>query len=480
MDNNNKLKVLLLATIVMVYSNAQAQETWTLDKCIERGLEKNLDIQRSDLLRSVSEANLKQSRYSRLPSLNGGVTHGYNWGQTIDPFTNQFATDRVRNNNVFLNSDVVLFNGFQVNNRIKQGELDLKASEEDLQRMRNDIGLLIAQSFLNVLFNTEQLKAAESQYQISERQVQRMERLVEAGQEAEVSLFDVQSQLASDQLAMTQAENNLILTKLSLSNLLLLSPDEAEVFEISAPTSTATDDLQTPPSVNNLFATAAANLPELRAADLRVRSNEVGIAVAKGGRSPQLFLRGSIGSGYSGNNQIGVGDPTVEFIPIGIVENSLESVLTPRESYEDFQPKDFQDQLNDNFNQSLSLSLNIPIFNGLSTTSNISRAKIDHNIAMLEKERERNQLQQDVQQAHADAVAAERSFEAANLALDAMSQNFTNAEKRFEQDMINTVDFNDAKSRLAVARTQAIRAKYEYIFRLTIIDFYMGKPINLQ
>ena len=159
----------------------QAQEAWSLEQCIARGLERNLDIQRSTFNRDLSEIDLQQGRYARFPNLNAGATHGYNWGQTIDPFTNEFATDRVRNNNLFLQSTVTLFNGFQIDNQIDQAKIDLEASELDMRRAQNDASLLIAQSYLDVLFAREQLKTIEQQITISERQVQRMERLPRRG-----------------------------------------------------------------------------------------------------------------------------------------------------------------------------------------------------------------------------------------------------------------------------------------------------------
>ncbi|NND95049.1 MAG: TolC family protein [Flavobacteriales bacterium] len=457
-----------------------AQDVWTLRQCVDRAWEMNLDIQRSELSNEIAGVNLIQNKLNLLPTLNGGMTHGYNWGQTIDPFTNEFATDRVRNNNLFLSSDLVLFSGFQLQNRLKQSRVDLKASEEDLKRMRNDIGLIIAQAYLNVLFNQEQVKAAESQVEISERQVQRMTRMVDAGQEAIASLLEVESQLASDVLVLTQIENSLVIAKLNLTNLLLLTPTEAEQFDIAPPSETSFDMERPLPSVGEIYGTAKDLLPQLKAAELRVQSSDIGLDIAKGGRSPQLLLRGSIGSGYSGNNQVGVGDSFIQTFPIGVVDGTGEVVITAQESFNDFEPKEFGDQLEDNFNQSLSFSLTFPIFNGFSVTSDISRAKLNYELSQLDKASTNNQLLQDVQQAHADATAARRSYQAAQRSLEAMQLNFENSEKRFEQQMLSPVDFNVAKARLAVVETDAVRAKYDFIFRMTIIDFYQGKPINIE
>lgn len=480
MENKHALSLMLCVGLILTSMTVQGQEPWSLEQCIARGLERNLDIQRSAFNLDLSEIDLKQGQYSRLPNLNGGITHGYNWGQTIDPFTNEFATDRVRNNNLYLQSTVVLFDGFKIGNRIAQSKIDLEASELDMTRAKNDASLLIAQSYLDVLFAKEQLKAMEEQVIISERQVQRMQKLVDAGQEALSNLYDVRSQLASDEFTRTQAENSVEITKLRLANLMLLDPQETASFDITAPGEEILDRDQQLLTVSEIYAQSLAALPEVKAAELRTASSEKGLEIARGARSPSLLVQGSVGSGYSGNNAIPIGDPIIDTTPIGFVEGSNEVVLAPDINFSGFETKDFNEQLDDNFNQSLSFSLNIPIFNRYNTSADIDRAKINNDLNRLNEKDTRNRLLQNVQQAHADATASKRNTEAAQFALDAMQLNFENAEKRFEQEIISTVDFNDAKSRLAQAEIDAIRAKYEYVFRMVIIDYYMGKNINLN
>jgi len=480
MENKYILGLILFVGLSLSSLELHAQDVWSLEQCIARGLERNLDIQRSVFNRDISEVNLKQGQFARLPNLNGGVTHGYNWGQTIDPFTNEFASDRVRNNNLFLQSSVTLFNGFQIHNSIEQAKIDLQATELDMVRAQNDASLLIAQSYLDVLFSKEQLKAIEQQVTISERQVQRMERMVEVGQEALSSLYDVQSQLAADQFTFTQAENSVAIAKLRLANLILLDAQETENFEIEAPSEEVLGREKQLFTVSEIYTQSITALPEVKAAELRTASSEKGLSVAKGTRSPTLSLQGSVGSGYSGNNLVPVGSPILGLETIGVVQSSQELVVAPNVDFESFETKDLGEQLDDNFNQSLSFRLDIPIFNRYNTNSDISRAKINNDLIRLNEQDTRNRLLQDVQQAHADATASSRNNEAAELALAAMQLNFDNAEKRFDQEMISTVDFNDAKSRLAQAEIDAIRAKYEYVFRMIIIDYYMGNSINLN
>lgn len=456
-----------------------SQDTWTLRRCVLTAWERNVDISRGELNQDLRAIDLKQGKYQLLPSLNAGATHGYNWGQTIDPFTNEFATDRVRNNNLFLSSQVTLFNGFTIQNNIKQARVNLKSSEEDLRKVKNDISLFVAQSFLSILLNQEQVAASEEQVAISRRQVDRMQRMVDVGQSALNSLYDLQSQLANDELALTNAENALIISRLNLGTLLLLTPEELAGFELNAPNMESFVIDKEIPNPLVIYATASSHLPEVKSAELQIQSSDVGLDIARGSRSPNISVSGSLGSGYSGNNLIPIGDPIIESQTIGVVEGTGQEVVSPDISFADFQTKSFNDQLDDNFNQSLSLRLNIPIFNQLQASSDVERAKLNYQDAMLRKQGVSNQLLQDVQQAHADAVAARRSYEAALRSEEAMRLNFENAERRFEQQMINPVEFNDAKSRMAITETQVIRAHYDLIFRLTIIDFYMGKAIDL-
>jgi outer membrane protein len=457
----------------------QGQELWSLEKCVAHAMQNNIQVKQSSLNNEVDRINFEQSKYSRLPSLNAGATHGYNWGQTIDPFTNQFASDRVRNNNFFLSSQVTLFNGFQISNTIKQAEVDYEAGKLDVSELKNNIALSIAQSYLNILFNAELIRVAESQVSVSQLQVDRMQKMVDVGQMAIGSLYDIQSQLAADELQLTTNQNNLDIAKVNLMTLLQLSFTDVQTFNVVVPELGELDGASTLESIETHYSSALTLLPQVKAAESRMSSSDINLQVAKGGRMPSISMNGSLGTGYSGNNVVPVGDPILSFDVIGVVEGSDLNVIAPDIDFPGFDTKDFGTQLDDNFNQSLSLNLNIPIFNGLQISSNVQRAKVQRDIANLNYESMKNQVYQDVQLAHTNTVAALRQYQSAEKALTSMQQNFTNAEKRFEQSMINAVDFNDAKNRLTNTESSMIRAKYEYLFRKTILDFYKGKPIKL-
>lgn len=471
------LVCLLIA--VLFHVSTHAQQVYTLKQCVEEAWANNLDIQQGTLTTRISQIDLDQIRLSMLPSLNAGATHGYNWGQTIDPFTNQFATDRVRNNNFFLQSSVTLFQGFQLQNSIKQSRSDLLASEQDLEELRNNIGLFVAQSYLNIALNKEQIRSSQAQLNASTLQVERMQRMVDVGQEAQASLNQLKAQQAADKFQLTQAENALSISKLALSNVMMLSPDAAAVYDI-ADISIDADALSDPPPVMLIYQTALESLPQVKAAMHREESSQVGLAIAQGSRYPLISLTGSLGSGYSGANQLPSGEPDVELVEIGFVEGTNDAVLVPNLSYDQFDTKSFSDQLDDNFNQSLSLQLTVPLFNNYQVSTSIKKAKIGQQIATINAQSVKNQLMQDIQQAHADAVAAKRSYEAAMENYRANELSFSNTESRFEQEMVSTLDYNVAKSQLAIAETSLSRAQYDYLFRMTIIDFYMGNELKID
>jgi outer membrane protein len=285
--------------------------------------------------------------------------------------------------------------------------------------------------------------------------------------------------LAADELQLTTNQNNLDIAKVNLMTLLQLSFTDVQTFNVVVPELGELDGASTLESIETHYSSALTLLPQVKAAESRMSSSDINLQVAKGGRMPSISMNGSLGTGYSGNNVVPVGDPILSFDVIGVVEGSDLNVIAPDIDFPGFDTKDFGTQLDDNFNQSLSLNLNIPIFNGLQISSNVQRAKVQRDIANPNYESMKNQVYQDVQLAHTNTVAALRQYQSAEKALTSMQQNFTNAEKRFEQSMINAVDFNDAKNRLTNTESSMIRAKYEYLFRKTILDFYKGKPIKL-
>ncbi len=470
----------LLAALFGIPFHMMAQQVLTLEQCIDHAMENNLQLKQADLQIKRAAYNKDRAKADFLPSVNAGASYGFNFGRRIDPFTNQFATEQVESGNLFLNGSLTLFSGLTKVYTLKQSNYIWLASQKDVKGAENDLRLNIASTYMNVLFALELLEIAENQLELTRQQVGRTEILVEAGQLPRASLYDLESQMASEELNAVNAENDLIMAKVSLIQLLQMEGVQPENISVSAP---EVDDLEPQslvPGSEEVYSTALSLMPEIQAAEYRIESSKAALSAAKGRNSPTLSLGAQIGTGYSGlNYRQRAGEP--QFIPIGQVVTTGEQVVSiaPQPIFINDGVTPFGDQFRDNFNRNIALNLNIPIFNGWQVRTAVKQARIDLESAQLSFEENKNALYQEIQRAHADAVASFKQFVAAQKAVAALQENYAYAEARFEQKAINTVEFFDFKTRLTNAESNLAQAKFNYLFRTKILDFYQGKPITL-
>jgi outer membrane protein len=463
--------------------NVQGQEgkVWTLEECINYALDHNINIKKQYLNINFQEEVLMQSKLGMLPNFNGYASHGYNWGQRVDPFTNQFATDRVRSNNLYLQGDLNLWSGFQQLNLVKKNKLDFQKAQFDADFFKDDISISVATEYLQTLYYLEFVEMAVNQLDITNQQVERTQKLVDAGTLAKGDLLTIEAQQASEELSLVDAENSLSLAYLNLSQLMELQTPEG--FQIDKPELGLIDqpEMYTP---DKLYTTAVETRPEIKSAEMGVESSEMDLKIARGAYYPRLSLSGSIGSGYSGANQIG-SNPFYEETAFGYFytedpDNPVQPVYTLMPGYESYDPKPFSDQLEDNLNETMNLSLSIPIFNGWSSRSNVAQAKIGIENANLDLQLQKNNLYKILQQAYNDATSAFNRHKAASKKVQATSESFKYAEQKFNVGLINSVEYNDAKKEYNNALSELIQAKYDYVFRITVIDFYLGKPLSFD
>lgn len=448
-----KQRVLSVSLIYSLFLgvSVQAQEkVWTLEECVNYALENNIQVQQSEINQQISKQDLLGAKYNTLPSLNASASHTYNFGQTIDPFTNQFANTQVRSNSFSVASSLTLFNGFRNLNTIKRNQAQLKAAEYDLQKMKNDISLNIANSYLAILFNEELLKNAESQLRVTQGQIDRIDKQVKAGALPEGSLKDIEAQFANEELQVINAQNQLKLSKLNLEQLLRL--ESTEEFEIVSPNLDNFQGVSELVSPGALYLTALEIMPEIKSAEYSIYSAEKTTQITRSNYMPTLSMTGSLGSGFSQNNK--------EFI-----ENELRV-------------KPFTNQLDDNFNKSVSFRLSIPIFNGLSARTSVRQAKLRAQNAQLAYDNTQLVLRQNIESAHNDAVAALKRYRAAEKSVTALTTSFNYTQERFNVGIINSFDFNNEKNRLNNAQSELLQAKYNYIFSTKVLDFYQGKTIS--
>lgn len=468
-----KKSFLLLLMIIPFLGVGQGE--WTLQKCIDYALENNLTLKQTILASDIAKENFSRSKAVLLPSVNGFASHTYNFGQTIDPFTNQFASSRVRSNNFALQASWTLFSGLQNFNNLKQNQYNYLASMYDIEKMENDISMNIALSYMNVLFAEEQLELSRQQLELSKKQVERTTELVTVGTLAKGELLNIEAQLANDEVSLINAENQLSMAYLDLIQLLQL--ESGNKFKIVSPDFEMIEADFESVSTIKIYENALVSLPQIKSSENKLAASEKAMQSAKGGFVPRISLNASVGTGYSGLAKEIESVSFNGYDTIGFTQTTFETVLTP--SYDIIQRNiSFQDQLDNNFNQSVGVTLNVPIFNGWQTKTNYKIAKINTDIRTLELQQAKNQLQQDIQKAYNDAVASLKKYKATEKSIKASEEAFKYTEIRFQEGLINSVDFANALNQLNVAKSERLQSKYDFVFKTKILEFYQGKELK--
>jgi outer membrane protein len=473
-------KYFLLISCLVLITSLKAQEVWTLEKCVEYALSNNIQIKQQMLQVKSGQATVLQDQLNMLPSLNGFAMHGYNWGKTVDRYTNQFATKRVQTDNFYLSSSVSLFDGFQKLNRIRQGKMDLEAANYDNDKFMDDITLGIATGYLQIIFYKELLKTAENQLAATDLQVSRLQRLVDAGALAMGELYNMQAQRATENVQVVDARNNLDLAYLTLTQMLDLP--STENFEIETPDL----ELGAQPSITampeQVYAFALENQPMIKSAEYRLKSAEYMLDQYRGALLPSLSMQGSLGTGYSGaaskviDTYVPAGSEVIGFINI---PGGTQEVYTMK--YDPvWKNNTFSNQVSDNVNKSLSFNLSIPIFNGWSSRTAISKSRLNVENSKYALDLKKLELRKTIQQAYADAKAALNKYQSSITGVEAARESFRYAEQKFTVGSLNSVDYNNSKIMYEKSESNLLQAKFEFIFKTTVLDFYMGKPITLK
>ncbi|WP_428657203.1 TolC family protein [Runella sp.] len=479
----------LLAFALGVSAYVQAQQKYNLQQSITIALENNLQLRQLMLQVQTNQNVFEQSKWQRYPTLNFSGSQGLQSGRNIDPFTNQFVEQKVNFSNFSLNTGVNLFNGYQQKNIIKQNQLNVQATQKDVEANRNALVLNVASAYITLLNNQEQLEFARRQAETTRLQLDRTDRLVKAGSLPQTNLYDIQSQLANDELSIVNAQNNIELAKLTLKQYLNLPA--SEVFEIEAinlPAPSATTPYSA--TLEQVYNAAIKYLPDLDAANLRIESAKTGIEIARGAKLPSITLGGGLSSSFSSAapKQRFVGDggaSTIMDVPsttryvsyAGFSVPVIEKVTVPSGSIQDF---GYFDQLNFNRNASISLSLRMPIFNGYQVRYRIANAIIQQKNLEYQYQIIQNQIRQTVEQAYYSMVNAAKRYDATSRQIASLELSFKAAELRFNAGAINATEYNIAKNNLDRSRASLIQAKYEFLFRTKILDFYQSRSITLE
>ncbi|MDF2157664.1 TolC family protein [Algoriphagus sp. CAU 1675] len=440
---------LILFSGLIFKANSQGSvEPLDLRTAVEIALENNLTLKRSELNQLTNEATLLQNQGSRLPSLSTGASTGYRWGRSINPVTNLFETQRIGNVNVSASSNATLFAGMRVNNSINQAQANLQSGLYNIEATKNSITLNIINLFINVIFNREQVKIAQNQLETTREQLERTSKLVDAGSLPLSDKLDLQAQNATNELEVINAKNSLRISKLQLAQ--AMQVPFTEEFDVVEPELEVNEALMASETPSAIYNTAVEVMPEIKAAEKNVESAEYGEKVARGAFLPSLGVGANLFSNY--------------------VDRAAPGM----------EPASFSSQIENNLSQSVNLQLSIPIFSQFNNKASLQRARVQRQIAEVAELEAKNQLRQDIESAYNSALAAEQSYQASQKRVQSLEESFRIAQQRFDLGAINSVDFQVAQNNFYNAQADLLNAKYTYIFRVKVLDFYLGNPINLN
>lgn len=476
---------LLSLLVFSVFAQAQTQvsgsspEKVSLQACIDYALKNNLNVRSNDLQVEQNLNNYNESKYRKYPTASASTNFNLFTGRNINPYTNGIITNTVGSNGYNLQGGMMIFDGYQTRNNILLNELSLEASRLDLQGLKNQVTLNVIVGYLNVLSQQDLLEIANRQVEVTKIQLERTQKLVNAGSVPETNLFDIKAQLANDELQVVNAQNAVVSAKLTLRQIMNMPADrEIDVVRVEVPNPDIQAYSATPA---HIYEIAQGYLAEVQAADTRIKVAQKGIDIAKGIKMPTIRAFAGFGTtsttvaenisvtqsikeqevGYVNIN--GTRYPAFAFVP---------TTQTTREKI------GYVRQLSGNANGSAGISVNMPIFNGYNTKFRMAAAQIQKKQAEIQSETVRVNLRQNIDQAYVNMSNSAKRYSALQNQVRALEESFRAAESRFSVGSLNALDYNISKTNLDRAKSNLIQAKYDYVFRIKILDFYQNKPLG--
>jgi outer membrane protein len=435
------------------FSSVAAQKQWTLRECCDYAVSHSISIKQRENQCRQQEIQLSTAKSQRLPDLSGSVGQNFSFGRGLTA-DNTYSNTNTSSTSFSLGTSVPLFTGFQIPNQIKMNQLNLEAATADLEKAKNDIRMQVAQAYVQILYNMEIADVARRQVGIDSMQVARIEALVNNGKASGSQLSQQKATLANSRLTVTQAENNLNLSLLTLSQLLELPT--ADGFAIERPnlgegTTAANVSLTTQhsslPTADAVYAEALGLKPEVVAQQLRLKATDHNIAIARAGYMPSLSLSGGLGSNYYTTSK--------------------------------FSSDPFGTQLKNNFSQYIGLNLSVPIFNRFQTRNNIRNAKIEQQNQQLQLDNVKKTLYKEIQQVCQNAIAAQAKYESSTVAMQSSKDAFELMQAKYENGKANLTEFNESKNNYLKSESDLVQARYELLYQQALIQFYRGHDLIL-
>lgn len=427
---------------------ASAQQVITIQQAVDNTLNNNLTIKQAQFSAAITQENLTQSKYALYPNLNASVSPNLTFGRGLDQTTFQVTNQTSLYTSGNLSTNVDLFQGFSKINQIRQNKLLLQADQTNVDKIKNDLILNVVTAYLQVLYNTDLERASKEQLDIANKTLIRENALLDAGNKTLADVSQAKSQVATAELNLTNAQNALSISYLTLGQLMEMQPNQR--FVVQAPLIDNVKAASSTANAEEIYNNALNIFPDIKLANLRSLAAKQAIAVAKGSYSPSLSLGAGLNTSYS-----------YQFDYAGV-----------------FPQSSFADQINQRLGQSIGMSLQIPIFNGFTARSSVRRAKITYQNTLTSEQLAKNNLNKVIFQATTDLKAAESRYSSTQNAFDAQKDAFYVVEQRYNVGLVNSLDYSTAQTNRNKAEIDFIQAKYDLLFRAKVIDYYLGKQIT--
>ena len=466
---------LSLITIVAGCVTIQAQaKKWTLEECVQYAIKNNISIKQTELDSKVALIDKRGAIGKFLPSVNASASHSWNIGLNQDITTGLLQNQTTQFTSAGVNVGIDIYRGLQNQNNLRKANLSILASQYQLVKMQEDVALNVANAFLQVLFNKENLKVQKEQLGINEKQFSRSQELVNAGSIPRGDLLDIKATVALNNQNVIVAENALLISKLSLSQLLQLK--DFENFEVVDDTNINDENNILAQSPSAIYSKALETKIESKIARTNLEIAQKNLEISRGAHMP------TIQGFYSFNSRVAYSDRITGVVPnaasptsvVGFVEGTNQNVLAPNFSRVLGGPEPFFDQFSNNKGQSFGVQISIPILNGFSVSNNIERSKVSLDKSKIAVEQQDLDLQRNVFTAFADAKGALNTYESSLAALEARQGAYDYAKEKYDVGLMNSFDFNQSQTLLTNAQSEVIRTKYDYIFKIKILEFYFG------
>ena len=471
------MKKNLLFIFLIISSFSFSQEKWTLEMCVKRAIDENISIKQSELDYVDAEISRKNAIGNFIPNVNVGSSHSWNVGLNQNITTGLFENITTQFSSMNLNLGIDVYNGLKNIKQLHLANLRILSSQFQLADMKEDISLLVANSYLQILFNKEFIKIQESQLELSKSEVERAKELVENGVIPKGDLYEFEANLAGVEKTLIDAQNNYALSKISLAQLLLL--DDYQNFDIADKEYELQVSNILDKSPEEIFAVAVTTKNEIKLFETNLDIAKKNLELNKS------FLQPRLSAFYSYSTRIAYSDRLVgtgEFqnVPIGFVENTNQRVLTPVQKTRIIGAESFSEQFDRNAGQNFGLSLSIPILNNFSVRSNVDRSKV--NILRNENQllQKKLDLENTINQAHKDAQGAMKAFTASKKSLESRKLSYDYARDKFELGAMSSFDFTQVKQRFESAQSDLITSKFDLIFKIKVLEFYFGVPISID